>query len=79
MTSSSTTNTSGDGTRPSTDGGVDNMGGASSFTPHQKKNPDIPAAAGDSNSPQPTEKMVEKRQEGSDDNASNPGPRKDGE
>lgn len=79
MTSSTNTGSSGDGSRPSTAGGVDNIGGASSFTPHAVKNPKTPAAAGDNSSPQPVEKLVEKRQEGQDDNASNPGPRKDGE
>lgn len=41
-------NNSGDGIRPTTDGGVDNIGAAGSFTPGQK---------GGSNSPAPPEKM----------------------
>ena len=39
---------SGDGTRPTTDGGVDNIGAAGSFEPGQKDN---------SSSPAPKEKM----------------------
>ena len=45
---------SGEGSRPSTDGGVDNMGAASGFTPGQVKPADGDAPAG-------YEKMSEKR------------------
>jgi len=78
--SNTSMNTSGDGTRPSTSGGVDNMGASSTFTPHKKPAPgQSPEIAGASNSPNPVEKMTEKRQDGAADDAHNPGPRKDGE
>lgn len=47
--------TSGDGTRPATSGGVDNMGGADSFT--GKKN----AAGEDISAPAPHERMQDKK------------------
>ncbi|MGJ7543355.1 hypothetical protein [Variovorax sp. LT1R16] len=46
---------SGDGTRPATSGGVDNMGGADSFT--GKKN----AAGEDISGPAPRERMQDKK------------------
>ena len=62
-------NTSDDGTRPSTSGGVDNMGGADSFTPSQT--PD-----GRNSAPGPDEKMKAKRQGGDEAaSATHPGPR----
>ena len=60
-------NTSGDGTRPTTSGGVDNIGGAHSFTPGKKT--DVNDAA-----PAPTEKMREKRQDSTSDSAQHPAP-----
>lgn len=46
---------SGDGTRPTTDGGVDNIGAGERFT-------DSSSAAGESDSaPAPTERMAQKR------------------
>jgi hypothetical protein len=42
---------SGDGSRPTTDGGVDNIGGASAFTPGQ----------GSADAPKPPERMAEKK------------------
>jgi hypothetical protein len=44
---------SGDGTRPTTDGGVDNIGGASTFTPGK----------GSANAPKPAEKMSENKKD----------------
>lgn len=44
---------SGDGTRPTTDGGVDNIGAAGTFTPGK----------GSSNEPAPPEKMAENRKD----------------
>lgn len=44
---------SGDGTRPTTDGGVDNIGAAGSFTPGK----------GSSNEPAPREKMSESKKD----------------
>lgn len=44
---------SGDGTRPTTDGGVDNIGAAGSFIPGK----------GSSNSPAPVERMREQRKD----------------
>jgi hypothetical protein len=68
-TSNSNMTNSGEGTRPTTDGGVDNMGGADTFTPGRAKSPDA-------STPQPHEKMTWKRQgEGSDD-AAEPSPAK---
>lgn len=43
----------GDGTRPTTDGGVDNIGAAGSFTPGQA----------DTNAPGPKERMTEKKRD----------------
>ena len=51
--STSNINNSGDGTRPTTDGGVDNIGAAGSFTPGQ---PDP-----DTSGPAPKEKMADLR------------------
>jgi hypothetical protein len=42
---------SGDGSRPTTDGGVDNIGGAGTFTPGE----------GSSDAPKPPERMAEKK------------------
>ncbi|MDB5742626.1 MAG: hypothetical protein JWR68_941 [Polaromonas sp.] len=67
MTDSTQTSTSGEGSRPTTSGGVDNLGGADSFTPGQ------PSKAGDT-SPGPQEKMTEKRQDGSAASADHPAP-----
>ncbi len=44
---------SGDGTRPTTDGGVDNIGAAGTFTPGK----------GSSNEPAPREKMSENKKD----------------
>lgn len=44
---------SGDGTRPTTDGGVDNIGAAGSFTPGK----------GSANSPPPVERMSENKKD----------------
>lgn len=44
---------SGDGTRPTTDGGVDNIGAGGAFIPGK----------GDSNAPAPHEKMTEKKKD----------------
>lgn len=60
-------NTSGDGTRPTTSGGVDNIGGAHAFTPGQPSAPDDVA-------PAPSEKMTEKRQDANSDSAQHPAP-----
>ena len=60
-------NTSGDGTRPTTSGGADNVGAAHSFTPGKKTKP------GDK-SPAPQEKMSDKRQDADSDSAYHPGP-----
>ena len=60
-------NTSGDGTRPTTSGGTDNIGGAHSFTPGKK------SKSGDA-SPAPPEKMSEKRQDAESDSADHPAP-----
>ena len=60
-------NTSGDGTRPTTSGGTDNVGAAHSFTPGTKLKPGYA-------SPGPEEKMTEKRQDADSDSAQNPGP-----
>ncbi len=60
-------NTSGDGTRPTTSGGVDNIGGADSFTPGKK-------TGHDGSTPGPNEKMTEKRQDSTSDSAQNPAP-----
>ena len=54
MASTSGATPSGAGTRPTTDGGVDNIGGASAFTPEKSK-PD------GSSAPQGLEKMAEKK------------------
>ena len=60
---------SGEGTRPATAGGVDNIGGASGFTPGKK----VPEGGG---APAPREKMREKRQEADSANtATHPDPR----
>ena len=56
MSNSGTINTSGDGTRPTTSGGVDNIGGADGFIPGKAK----PANSG---VPAPQEKMGENRQD----------------
>jgi len=61
-------NTSTDGTRSTTDGGTDNIGGARSFAPGKKLGPDDVA-------PAPPEKMAEKRQNGNSDSADHPAPR----
>ncbi|MDB5884546.1 MAG: hypothetical protein JWR74_717 [Polaromonas sp.] len=61
-------NTSGDGSRPTTSGGADNIGAAHSFTPGKKSGPDDVA-------PAPLEKMAEKRQDGNSDSADHPAPR----
>jgi hypothetical protein len=61
-------NTSGEGTRPTTSGGVDNIGGADAFTP--SNTPEGQHAA-----PQPEEKMRGKRQSATDSNrADKPAP-----
>jgi hypothetical protein len=70
MSTTNPTTNSGDGTRPTTAGGVDNIGGASSFTPGK-------AQDGASSTPAADEKMTEKRQESGDGHsatASHPGP-----
>ena len=54
MTANSATGGSGQGSRPTTDGGVDNIGGASSFTPGK-------ALKEGESSPMPPEKMTEKK------------------
>lgn len=54
MSTQSSMGTSGEGSRPTTDGGVDNLGGASAFTPGKATSPG-------SSSPMPTEKMAEKK------------------
>jgi len=59
--------TSGEGTRPTTSGGVDNIGGASSFTPGKKSGPA-------DTSPAPPEKMAEKRQDRHANSAQHPAP-----
>jgi len=61
-------NTSADGTRPTTDGGVDNIGGAHSFTSGKASGPDNVA-------PAPPEKMAEKCQDANSDSADHPAPR----
>lgn len=48
---------SGDGSRPSTDGGVDNMGAGEKFTGEHT------AAGGDTAGPAPVEKMQKKRKD----------------
>jgi hypothetical protein len=63
----STINTSGEGSRPSTSGGVDNLGAADTFTPGQT------ADAGRT-SPTPDEKMTGKRQGPGSDDISNASP-----
>jgi hypothetical protein len=67
MSSNSNLTNSGEGSRPTTDGGVDNIGGADTFTPN--KTPDGQNAA-----PMPDEKMRWKRQTPGSDDASNPAP-----
>lgn len=54
MNNNSNFGSSGEGSRPTTDGGVDNVGGANSFTPGQ-------ASPTSKNSPKPSEKMEEKK------------------
>ena len=54
MTANSAAGGTGQGSRPTTDGGVDNIGGASSFTPGKE------LKEGES-SPMPAEKMAEKK------------------
>jgi len=54
MAANSSTGGSGQGSRPTTTGGVDNIGGASSFTPGKA------SKEGDA-SPMPAEKMTEKK------------------
>ena len=54
MSTNTGNSSSGEGTRPVTDGGVDNIGGASSFTPGK------PSSPADS-APKPHEKMAEKK------------------
>ena len=61
--------TSGEGIRPTTSGGVDNMGGGDTFTPGKEKPPEL-------STPQPAEKMAEKKQHSGSSNASNPSPGK---
>ena len=61
------TSDSGQGTRPTTAGGVDNIGGADAFIPG--KGPDKGNVA-----PGPPEKMTEKRQDGSSSRADHPAP-----
>jgi hypothetical protein len=68
MSNNSHLNTSGDGSRPVTIAGVDNIGAADAFTP--SKTPGGTDAA-----PQPTEKMAEKRQDDTSDSATHPAPR----
>ena len=68
MPGSTTTNsTSGEGTRPTTSAGVDNIGGADSFTPGKKS--DVSDTA-----PAPPEKMAEKRQDHNANRADHPAP-----
>ena len=54
---SSTANNSGDGSRPTTDGGIDNIGAGEKFTGHHT------AAGDDVAGPGPTEKMQLKRKD----------------
>ncbi len=54
MTANSSAGDSGQGSRPTTSGGVDNIGGASSFTPGK-------APQDGESSPMPPEKMAEKK------------------
>lgn len=54
---SNTANNSGDGSRPTTDGGVDNIGAGEKFTGQRT------AAGDDVAGPGPTEKMQKKRQD----------------
>jgi hypothetical protein len=68
MSNNTHLNTSGDGSRPVTNAGVDNIGAADTFTPSK-----TPGRAG--TSPQPTEKMAEKRQDDTSDSATPPAPR----
>ena len=58
---------SGEGSRPTTSGGVDNIGGADAFTPSHT--PDKTNAA-----PKPDEKMSRKRQDASSDSAADQSP-----
>ena len=67
--SNHTNGDSGRGTRPTTAGGVDNIGAADSFTPGKVSQPGH-------NSPAPPEKMREKRQDDSADTAGSPGQNK---
>jgi len=67
MGENSHTTNSGEGTRPTTSGGVDNIGGASSFTPGKKSGPA-------DTSPAPAEKMAEKRQDHTANSAQHPAP-----
>jgi hypothetical protein len=62
------TDTSGEGSRPATSAGVDNLGAADGFTPGKAK-------ADGFNTPSPSEKMQDKRQDDSVDTAARPGPR----
>ena len=69
MGNSESITNSGEGTRPTTAGGVDNIGGASGFTPGKE----APEGGG---APAAPEKMREKRQEAvSANTATHPDPR----
>lgn len=58
---------SGEGSRPTTSAGVDNIGGADTFTPGKTPSASNPA-------PKPPEKMSEKRQDGISSRAQYPAP-----
>ena len=67
MGQSTNLSNSGEGTRPTTSGGVDNIGAADSFTPGK-------TPQGNDAAPSPPEKMREKRQDGSSNRADHPAP-----
>ncbi|MDB5932320.1 MAG: hypothetical protein JWR60_4027 [Polaromonas sp.] len=67
MEGSTDISSSGEGTRPTTSGGVDNIGGADGFTPGKKS--DVSDTA-----PAPAEKMAEKRQDHNANRADHPAP-----
>ncbi|MDB5891863.1 MAG: hypothetical protein JWP47_2694 [Polaromonas sp.] len=67
MNESGITNTSGDGSRPTTSGGTDNIGAADGFVPGKAK----PAGTG---TPAAAEKMSDKRQDGDAPQANHPAP-----
>ena len=65
MSTNNSTGTSGEGTRPTTSGGIDNIGGADAFIPGKKKPPGV-------STKQPAEKMSLKRQASGSDEAADP-------